>query len=77
MIDRPQPIAIEGEAAVMEAHKFKLGQAVEFTVSDLRPKPLGSFKIVRVMASERGIRQYRVKSVIDGHERMVMESDLA
>jgi hypothetical protein len=61
----------------MQAHKFKLGQSVEFTVSDLRPKPVGSFKVVRVMPSERGIRQYRVKSAMDGHERMVMESDLA
>jgi len=61
----------------MDRHKFALGQAVEFTVSDLRPKPLGSFKVVRVMPSERGIRQYRVKSATDGHERMAMESDLA
>jgi len=62
---------------VIELHKFKLGQSVEFVASDLRPKPLGLFKIVRVMPSERGIQQYRIKSVMDGHERMVMESDLA
>jgi len=61
----------------MELHKFKLGQSVEFVASALRPKPLGLFKIVRVMPSERGIQQYRIKSVMDGHERMVMESDLA
>ena len=61
----------------MEIHKFRLGQSVEFVGGDRRPKPLGMFKIVRVMPSERGIQQYRVKSVIDGHERMVVESDLA
>lgn len=61
----------------MDPHKFKLGQSVEFVANDLRPKPLGMFKVVRVMPSERGIQQYRIKSVIDGHERMVMESDLA
>lgn len=61
----------------MEVHKFKAGQSVEFVASDLRPKPLGLFKVVRVMPSERGIQQYRIKSVMDGHERMVMESDLA
>jgi hypothetical protein len=60
----------------MEARKFKLGQSVEFVTSDLRLKPLGRFTIVRVMPSERGIQQYRIKSVIDGHERMVMEGDL-
>jgi len=61
----------------METTKFKLGESVQFTTSDLRPKPLGSFKIVRVMPSERGIRQYRVKSTTDGHERVATESDLA
>jgi hypothetical protein len=72
-----QPIARDEATAVTERHKFELGQSVEFTVSDLRPKPLGSFKIVRVLPSERGIQQYRVKSAMDGHERVVMESDLA
>ncbi len=61
----------------MDSHKFNPGQSVEFIASDLRPKPLGLFKIVRVMPSEHGIRQYRIKSVMDGHERMVMESDLS
>ena len=62
---------------MIDLHKFKLGQSVEFVASDLRLKPLGMFKIVRVMPSERGIQQYRIKSVMDGHERMVMEGDLA
>lgn len=61
----------------MTLHKFKIGQSVEFVASTLRLKPLGVFKVVRVMPSERGILQYRIKSVMDGHERMVMESDLA
>jgi hypothetical protein len=61
----------------MELHKFKLGQSVEFVPSDLRLKPLGVFKIVRVLPRERGIQQYRVKSVKDGHERVVMEAELA
>jgi len=61
----------------MELHKFKPGQSVEFVASDRRFKPLGVFKIVRVMPSERGIQQYRIKSVMDGHERVAMEGDLA
>jgi hypothetical protein len=60
----------------MELHKFKPGQSVEFVASDLHLKLLGVFKIVRVMPSERGILQYRIKSVIDGHERVAMEGDL-
>lgn len=61
----------------MELCKFKLGQSVEFVTSELRLKPLGLFTIVRAMPSERGIQQYRIKSVIDGHERIAMEGDLA
>jgi hypothetical protein len=62
---------------MMQAHKFRLGQSVEFVGGDVRPRPLGTFKIVRVMPSERGIQQYRIKSVTDGHERVATESDLA
>jgi hypothetical protein len=57
--------------------KFRLGQSVEFVSGAVHPKPLGAFKVVRVMPAERGMRQYRIKSVMDGHERMVIESELA
>jgi hypothetical protein len=60
-----------------DLNKYKQGQSVEIVASDLRLTPLGVFKVVRVMPRERGIQQYRIKSVMDGHERMVMESDLA
>jgi hypothetical protein len=61
----------------MVTHKYKVGQSVEFIASALHPRALGPFKILRVMPSERGVLQYRVKSVMDGHERMVLESELA
>ena len=57
--------------------KFKPGQSVELVAGTVRLTPLGAFKVVRVMPSERGVRQYRVKSVTDGHERMVTEAELA
>lgn len=60
----------------LQIQKYKVGQSVEFAASDRRPKPLGSFTIVRVMPSERGVQQYRVKSAMDGHERMVLENEL-
>ncbi len=60
----------------MNVHKFKLGQSVEIVANDLRPKPLGLFKVVRVMPSEHGVRQYRIKSDMDGHERVATESEL-
>jgi len=60
----------------MAAHKFKAGQQV--IVAPHRPSGVtgGTFKIVRVLPEERGVWQYRVKSVADGHERVVLESDL-
>jgi len=59
-----------------EFHKFKVGQSVEFATSTQQLKPLGAFKVVRIMPSERGVLQYRIKSILDGHERMVLESEL-
>jgi hypothetical protein len=61
---------------VKPAHKYKIGQSVMFTSSALHLKPLGAFKIVRILPIEGGILQYRVKSVTDGHERVVLENDL-
>jgi hypothetical protein len=29
------------------------------------------------MPSEHGLRQYRIRSLTDGHERMVIEAELA
>jgi len=64
------------EGKPMVAHKFKAGQQV--IVAPHRPSGVtgGTFKIVRVLPEERGVWQYRVKSVADGHERVVLESDL-
>lgn len=59
-----------------EPYKFKLGQSVELVTGDIRPKPLGRFEIVRLMPIEHGIRQYRIRSMLDGHERMAVETEL-
>jgi len=60
----------------MAVHKFKAGQQV--TVAAHRPSGAagGAFHIVRLLPEERGVWQYRVKCVADGHERVVLESDL-
>jgi hypothetical protein len=36
----------------------------------------GRFKIVRVLLGERNAPHYRIKHEVDGHERMVDESEL-
>jgi hypothetical protein len=37
---------------------------------------IGEFEVVRLMPSERGINQYRIRSLVDGHEWMVTEGEL-
>jgi len=40
-------------------------------------KAQGSFKVVRQLPAEHGMNQYRIKSSTDGHERVVMECEVA
>ena len=62
----------------MAAPKYRVGQSVAVVGNAPgQPKPPGSFKIVRIMPAERGVQQYRIKSDLDGHERMVIEADIA
>lgn len=61
----------------MPSHKFAAGRKVQFVKTDLRLSPLGQFEIIRALPIEHGILQYRVKSLKDGHQRVVIESDLS
>jgi hypothetical protein len=65
------------EGRMLDTYKFKLGQSVELVAGETRLKPLGRFEIVRLMPSEHGLRQYRIRSLLDGHERMAVETELA
>jgi hypothetical protein len=61
----------------MEDHKFAVGQTVQFTPGALdRAAPRGSYKIVRLLPPSASINQYRIKSTLDGHERVAQESQL-
>jgi len=61
----------------MTRHKFTIGQTVDF-----RPGPYeknanrGRYTIRRLLPSETHDLQYRVQNVADGHERVVLESQL-
>ena len=59
----------------MRIRKFTAGQSVAFIADDLL-KPLGTFAIVCALPEEHGLFQYRIKSLTDGHERVVMEGEL-
>lgn len=63
---------------MMPSHSFAVGQKVQFRpgAGDLRPLR-GRYTVVRLLPSETRDHQYRIKSDQDGHERVVLESQLA
>ncbi|HEY0835496.1 MAG TPA: hypothetical protein VGE72_16455 [Azospirillum sp.] len=61
----------------MIAPKFHVGQLVHFSQKGLgRTQPHGDFRIERLLPIEQGELQYRIKSVADGRERVVRETEL-
>ena len=62
----------------MKPRKFKTGQRVIVTPNKLVAALAGgSFTVVRPLPEERGVWQYRIESIADGHERVVFEIDLS
>ena len=62
----------------MSAHKYAIGQMVRFSPDrNQGATARGSFKITRLLPEAASVLQYRVKSQIDGHERVVREDQLA
>ena len=62
----------------MLAYKFAVGQTVRFSPDrNQQVAARGSFKVVRLMPEQASVLQYRVKSQLDGHERVVREDQLA
>jgi hypothetical protein len=62
--------------AVMMSHKYKIGQTVRVVQKTYEAAPKGSFRVVRTLPTEHGVRQYRIQSTTDGHERVVSEAEL-
>ncbi len=59
------------------AHKFKIGQSVDFQPSrQSLPANAQAYKVVRLLPSEGGINLYRVKCAREPFERMAKESEL-
>lgn len=61
----------------MPLHSFAVGQRVElaFGRSD-GDAPPGIYTVVRLLPNDSNDREYRVKSIRDGHERVVRESQI-
>jgi hypothetical protein len=61
----------------VSVHKYHVGQAVQFFPErGVEHTAKGRFKIVRLLLGEHNAPRYRIKHEIDGHERMVGESEL-
>ena len=80
----PGTMAIRGfrrpsdEERNMSAHKFSVGQIVRFSPDRNQEVAVrGSFTVVRLLPEAANVLQYRVKSQLDGHERVAREDQLA
>ena len=61
----------------MATHKFAVGHTVRFSPDRGQEHEKGEFfKIVRLLPEAGGVLQYRVRSEIDNHERVVREDQL-
>ena len=61
----------------MAMHKFSVGQALQFTPGlgeDSKSK--GRYKVVRQLPETSNMLQYRIKSEMDGQERVVREDQV-
>ena len=62
----------------MAPHKFAIGQTVLFLPDRQQlSSGRGRFKVMLLLPETANVLQYRVKSQVDGHERVVREDQLA
>ncbi len=57
-------------------HKYDVGQRVQLIASPLLARPETGYEIVRQLPESDGELCYRIKSLGEGHDRVVKESQL-
>jgi hypothetical protein len=57
-------------------HKFHLGQAVEYRPRGGTWAPRGAYVVTAKLPERDGQFEYRIRSALEEHERMVRESEL-
>lgn len=61
----------------MPLHSFAVGQSIEFVPDKFDGSAAsGTYTIVRLLPNDSADREYRIKNVRDGHERVVRESQI-
>jgi hypothetical protein len=59
---------------MMKLHKFAVGRTVDLLPAPSTANiPAGRYTIQRLLPTDRGEPQYRVKHTRDGHERVLLE----
>ena len=62
----------------MSVHKFQIGERLRFQSSGLKSSQSGVYEVLALMPDERGAGfQYRLKSTVDGHQRVSIEDALS
>lgn len=60
----------------MPPHSFRIGQTVALVPSEFFGVGRGPYAILRLLANDGLDREYRVKHLVDGHERVVQQSEI-
>ena len=61
----------------MPVHSFAVGQSIEFMPTKFDGSaPSGIYTVLRLLPNDSSDREYRVRNVRDGHERVVRESQI-
>jgi hypothetical protein len=60
----------------LAGHKFRVGDVVEATPSLFKATPPGPYAVLRLLPPVGTSNQYRLKSHLNGHERVVREEDI-
>ena len=58
-------------------HRFRVGQRVNVVARGILSPPVGNYEVLRLLPHDGLTNHYRVKSLKDGHERVLRELDLA
>ena len=72
---RGRPHVARG-AGDLDGHKFRAGDVVEARASLFTATPPGPYEVMRLLPPTGMCNQYRVKSLKNGHERIVREDDI-
>jgi hypothetical protein len=60
----------------LDGHKFRVGDVVEARASLFKATPPGPYEVMRLLPPTGMSNQYRLKSLKNGHERIVREDDI-